>query len=62
MAVPVPVAVGAPAAGYPSPGGARARAWALWKALITLAGPVTNAGDATRSTSVVRDVLDEHRS
>ncbi len=40
---------------------ARGRGWALWKALITLAGlPGTNAGAARRSRRVIEDVLADH--
>jgi len=40
---------------------ARARGWALWKALITLAAPTTPAADAVVAQHVIGQVLAEHR-
>jgi len=41
---------------------ARARGWALWKALITLAGTDASSAVAEQSVRMVRDVLADHRS
>lgn len=41
---------------------ARGRGWALWKALILVAGhSVTNAPEATRSRQIIDEVLADHR-
>ncbi len=40
---------------------ARARGWALWKALITIDNPAATPGDAAQSVRVAEEVLAEHR-
>ena len=40
---------------------ARARGWALWKALITAAGHDSYQREAARSWQVIEDVLEDHR-
>ena len=41
---------------------ARARGWALWKALITLANPACPQGDAAEAGRVIARVLADHRA
>jgi aminoglycoside phosphotransferase (APT) family kinase protein len=40
---------------------ARARGWALWKALITIDNPNARPGDAAQAVRVAEEVLAEHR-
>ncbi|HEX2558439.1 aminoglycoside phosphotransferase family protein [Phenylobacterium sp.] len=41
---------------------ARGRGWALWKALILLAGPPGNHPDAANAPRVLQEILEDHRA